>query len=192
MQMQKTIHKKLVLDKPESIILGGGCFWCLEAAFSKLKGVIKTTPGYAGGNLENPAYQQVCSGSTGHTEVIKVDYDSNVISISDLLEVFFSIHDPTTPNRQGSDLGTQYRSIILYKNNEQKEVAEQFIKELSENEIFSRPIVTEVKPLDTFYGAEEYHKDYYVKNPSQPYCQVVISPKIAKMREKFSHLTKNN
>lgn len=170
-------------SKNDTIVLGGGCFWCTEAVISMLKGVIKTTPGYAGGTSNNPTYQQVCGGNTGHAEVLEVEYDPKIITLEKLLDVFFSSHDPTTHNRQGADVGSQYRSIILYNSTEQKAIIEKFIKEIQQN--FSKPIVTEVKKLDKFYAAENYHKDYYSKNPIQPYCMFVIRPKISKIEKEF-------
>ena len=169
----------------ETAILGGGCFWCTEAVFSRLKGVLKVTPGYAGGNIDKPTYQQVCGGTTGHAEVNKIDYDPSVISYTDLLDVFFHIHDPTTLNRQGNDFGEQYRSIILYTNDEQKTSAERFVSELNANAEFKRPIVTEIKRLSAFYEAEGYHQSYYENNSGQPYCQTIIKPKLDKFRQKF-------
>jgi peptide-methionine (S)-S-oxide reductase len=170
--------------KNETIVFGGGCFWCTEAVFSMLKGVVGTTPGYAGGTKVNPTYEQVCSGSTGHAEVLKVDYDPGRVSLNKLLDVFMTMHDPTSLNRQGADTGTQYRSIILYGTEAQKRVIDSFIKKAQKD--FGKPIVTEVKKLDRFYVAEDYHKRYYDKNPDLPYCAFVIRPKMEKVREKFS------
>lgn len=167
-------------------LLGGGCFWCLEAVFSELRGVTRVESGYAGGTQPNPSYREVCTGTTGHAEVVQVRYDPTVIAYRDLLTVFFSIHDPTTLNRQGADVGTQYRSIILYQTPEQKQVAEEMIAELNASGAWSSPIVTEVAPTAHFYAAEEYHKDYYRLNASQPYCRAVIDPKVAKFRKQFS------
>ncbi len=171
----------------EIIVFGGGCFWCTEAVFMELDGVIEVTPGYAGGNIDNPTYEQVVMGKTGHAEVSKVEYDPNKISFDDLLTVFFATHDPTTLNRQGNDTGTQYRSIILYTSNEQREKAEKLIDDLS---IDGEAVVTELQPLKKFYPAEEEHRRYYEKNQSRPYCQFVISPKLDKLKEKFYKLLK--
>lgn len=175
----------------ESAYLGGGCFWCTEAVFQRLKGVVSVVPGYAGGGTLDPTYDEVSSGQTGHAEVIEVKYDSSKISYEILLSVFFASHDPTTLNRQGADTGTQYRSIILTANDTQKEIAEKFIKELTQEKYFDKPIVTEVKELVKFYPAETYHKDYFQKNSEAPYCQVIIAPKIDKLVAKFKHLLAN-
>jgi len=169
----------------EMATLGGGCFWCLEAVFDELKGVNDVVSGYAGGAPANPTYSQVCSGATGHAEAVQITFDPQVISFKDLLDVFFTIHDPTTLNRQGHDVGTQYRSIILYHTPEQRETAEQTIRELSEAKLWGAPIVTQLEQLAAFYPAEEYHRDYFTRNPDQPYCQVVIAPKVAKARSHF-------
>ena len=173
-------------DTIKTAVLGGGCFWCTEAVFSRLKGVLKVTPGYAGGNIDKPTYQQVCGGTTGHAEVNKIDYDPSVISYNDLLEVFFHVHDPTTLNRQGNDFGEQYRSIILYTDREQKASAERFVSGLNTSAEFKRPIVTEIKRLTAFYQAEDYHQSYYENNGGQPYCRLIITPKLDKFRQKFS------
>jgi peptide methionine sulfoxide reductase msrA/msrB len=167
----------------ETAVLGGGCFWCTEAAFKQVKGVISVLPGYAGGTVPDPSYEQVCGGSTGHAEVIKITYDPQVISYKGILEIFFAVHDPTTLNRQGNDEGTQYRSIILYKDDLQREIADNFITNLQEQNIFDQPIVTEIKPLTEFFEAEAYHHDYYAQNPEAAYCQAVITPKMAKLRK---------
>ncbi len=169
----------------EVTTLGGGCFWCLEAVYDELKGVKDVVSGYAGGTVPNPTYDQVCSGRTGHAEVVQITFDPRVISFKDLLEVFFTIHDPTTLNRQGYDVGTQYRSIILYHTPGQKAIAEQTIAELNAKKLWDKPIVTEVKPVSAFYPAEAYHQEYYRNNPTQPYCQVIIAPKVAKARKQF-------
>ncbi|HLM83993.1 MAG TPA: peptide-methionine (S)-S-oxide reductase MsrA [Candidatus Bathyarchaeia archaeon] len=176
--------------KSELAVFGGGCFWCLEAVFSKLKGVRSVTSGYSGGRKAEPTYEEVCSGKTGHAEVAKIEYDPAIISYRELLTVFFAMHDPTTPNRQGSDQGTQYRSIILYANNKQKKEAESFIENLKAEKIFSEPIITEIKLFEDFYPAENYHQKYFEKNTVNPYCQLNISPKIAKLQEKFAELVK--
>jgi peptide-methionine (S)-S-oxide reductase len=170
--------------------LGGGCFWCLEAVYVELQGVLKVVSGYAGGHIANPTYQQVCSGNTGHAEVAQITFDASVVSYKEILTVFFTIHDPTTLNRQGADVGTQYRSVIFYHNQQQKQVAEKLIAELEAERIWPDPIVTEVSALDVFYEAEDYHQDYYKYNSEQPYCRVVISPKVAKFRQKFAHKLK--
>jgi len=169
----------------EVITLGGGCFWCLEPAFAELQGVEDAVVGYAGGRVENPSYEQVCTGATGHAEVVQVTFNPQAISLPEILEVFFSIHDPTTLNRQGADVGPQYRSIILYHDEQQKETAEQVIRELNEQGTWNKPAVTEVAPLETFYPAEEYHQEYFQKNPYAGYCQVVIRPKVAKFRKQY-------
>lgn len=169
----------------ETATLAGGCFWCLEAVFNDMRGVEKVTSGYAGGSLPNPSYQQVCAGTTGHAEVVQIVFDPKEASFKELLEVFFTIHDPTTLNRQGADVGTQYRSAIFYHSPEQKGVAEQVIKEMEAERVWDRPIVTEVTPLETFYPAEGYHQQYYEQNPNQPYCRAVVAPKVAKFRKLY-------
>jgi peptide-methionine (S)-S-oxide reductase len=174
----------------ETATLGGGCFWCLEAAFEQLRGVERVDSGYAGGSVPSPSYEQVCGGDTGHAEVTQVTFDPAVLSYRQLLDVFFATHDPTTPNRQGADVGTQYRSIILYHTPEQKRVAEEAIAELNAARIWNGPIVTEIVPLEKFYPAEGYHQGYYRQNPRQSYCQVVIAPKLAKFRKQFEALRK--
>jgi peptide-methionine (S)-S-oxide reductase len=166
----------------EIATLGGGCFWCLEAVFQDLKGVLKVESGYAGGPAQNPTYEQVCSGRTGHAEVVQVTFDPAIISYQDLLEVFFAIHDPTTLNRQGADAGTQYRSAIFFQSPEQQQVAQQVIKELEAAQLWTGTIVTEVAPLKEFYRAEAYHQNYFRTNPMQPYCLAVVAPKVAKFR----------
>jgi peptide-methionine (S)-S-oxide reductase len=168
----------------------GGCFWCLEAVFDQVKGVEAVESGYAGGRVQNPSYREVCTGMTGHAEVVQVHYDGNVVSYQDLLNIFFGIHDPTTLNRQGADIGTQYRSAIFYHDEDQKNIAEKFIRDLEMQQIFDRPIVTQVVPLDKFYMAEDYHQEYFTKNPYQPYCQAVVSPKLSKFRKHFQELLK--
>ncbi|HKX16883.1 MAG TPA: peptide-methionine (S)-S-oxide reductase MsrA [bacterium] len=171
--------------REEVATLAGGCFWCLEAVYDDLDGVLRVESGYAGGTVPNPSYQQVCTGSTGHAEVVQITFDPRVLSYQDLLEVFFTIHDPTTLNRQGNDIGTQYRSAIFYQSPEQKVAAEQAIRELTEARRFAHPIVTEVKPLTAFYKAEDYHQEYFANNPHQPYCQAVVGPKVAKFRKAY-------
>ncbi|MDX1578263.1 MAG: peptide-methionine (S)-S-oxide reductase MsrA [Gemmatimonadota bacterium] len=167
----------------ETATLGGGCFWCLEAVYQLLEGVESVKSGYAGGHVEDPTYEEVCRGTTGHAEVVRVAYDPATISFEDLLDVFFTIHDPTTLNRQGADVGTQYRSAIFYEDEAQRAAAEAKIKEVTAEGIWDDPIVTEVAPLGTFYPAEAYHDDYFARNPGQPYCQAVIAPKVAKARK---------
>ncbi|MDJ1422810.1 MAG: peptide-methionine (S)-S-oxide reductase MsrA [Candidatus Methanoperedens sp.] len=165
--------------------MGGGCFWCLEAIFNELRGVEKVVSGYSGGSVPNPSYQEVCTGTTGHAEVVQITFDPQIISFRELLEVFFTIHDPTTLNRQGPDVGTQYRSVIFYHTQEQKAVAQEVIARLEEAKIWDAPIVTEVTPLTAFYTAEEYHREYFERNPEQPYCRIVIAPKVVKFRKQF-------
>ncbi len=174
--------------KNESVVLGGGCFWCIEAVFNMLKGIIKTTPGYAGGVTKNPSYEEVCAGDTGHAEVLLVEYNKEILSMNKILDVFFEMHDPTSINKQGADLGSQYRSIILYNSESQKVEIMQFIDKIREN--FDKPIVTEIKKLDRFYPAEEYHKEYYKNNRLQPYCVFVIRPKMKKIDKEFKNLMK--
>lgn len=177
--------------KTESIVLGGGCFWCVEAVFDKLKGVADVLPGYSGGKRPNPTYDQVCSGATGHAEVCRIDFDPNVIKLAEILEIFFATHDPTTIDRQGADVGSQYRSVIFYNNEDQKLISEEVIMDLNNQSIFSSKIVTEVKPLEKFWEAESYHNDYFKKNPNQPYCSFVISPKVEKLIKKFKDKVKD-
>ncbi len=170
-------------SKNKEIVLGGGCFWCSQAIFDMFNGVVKTTPGYAGGTTKNPTYEQVCSGTTGHAEVIKVEYNPIIAPLEKLLDIFFKMHDPTSLNGQDSDMGSQYRSIILYTFSKQKETIDNFIGKISKN--YNKPIVTEVKPLITFFPSEDYHKNYYKNNPLQPYCMLVIRPKISRIRKEF-------
>lgn len=174
----------------EAVVFGGGCFWCTEAVFERLKGVISVMPGYAGGATANPTYAEVCSETTGHAEVVRVEYDPAQISYNDLLTVFFATHDPTSLNRQGADTGTQYRSAILYTTEDQRRQAEEFIKELNRALPPQRPVVTEVVALTAFHPAEEYHREYYRNNRWAPYCQVVIDPKLAKLHKNFQALLK--
>jgi peptide-methionine (S)-S-oxide reductase len=169
----------------EVATLAGGCFWCLEAVFDQLKGVEQVESGYSGGDVPNPTYRQVCTGATGHAEVVQVAFDPTVVSFRQILEVFFTIHDPTTLNRQGADVGTQYRSAIFYHTPEQKTTAEQVIAELSEAGVWDAPIVTEVTPFRAFHRAEDYHQEYFQQNGNQPYCRVVIAPKVAKFRKQY-------
>jgi len=172
----------------ETATLGGGCFWCLEAAFQDVRGVTSVVSGYAGGSVPNPNYRQVCTGTTGHAEVVQITFDTALIDYRIILEVFFTIHDPTTLNAQGADVGTQYRSVIYYHADAQRETAWELIAKLTQEQAFARPIVTEVAPLPTFYPAEEYHQNYYRQNPYQGYCQAVISPKLAKLRQRHQDL----
>jgi peptide-methionine (S)-S-oxide reductase len=175
----------------ETATLAGGCFWCLDGAYRDLRGVVSVKSGYAGGQVVNPTYEQVCTGTTGHAEVVRVTFDPGEISYRDLLEVFFSIHDPTTLNRQGADVGTQYRSAIFYPDNAQRETAEAMIAELESEHVFEDPIVTEVSALDDYYPGEAYHQDYYRQNPGQGYCQVVVAPKLSKFRAKYADRLKD-
>jgi peptide-methionine (S)-S-oxide reductase len=179
-------------QKKKVAVFGGGCFWCTEAVFDELRGVISVVSGYAGGDVKNPTYEQVCGGRTGHAEVIRIEFDPDQIAFRDLLTVFFATHDPTTLNRQGNDVGTQYRSAILYADDEQKHEAESFIKELQAAGAFSKPIVTTLEPLTDFYEAEDYHQKYYANNPYQPYCQVMIPPKLNKLHKQFAELLKSH
>ena len=169
----------------EVATLAGGCFWCLEAVFDELKGVESVESGYSGGKVQSPTYAQVCDGDTGHAEVVQVTFDPSVLSYADLLTVFFSIHDPTTLNRQGADVGTQYRSAIFYHNEQQKQTAEQVIKKVEDAGIWDKPIVTELTPFDMFYMAEDYHQEYFAHNSFQPYCRAIIAPKVTKFRKHF-------
>ena len=169
----------------EVITLGGGCFWCTEAVFRVVQGVTKVEPGYTGGTTEHPTYQQVSTGRTGHAEVVQVTFDSDIISIKEVLEVFFATHDPTTVNRQGADVGTQYRSVIFVHNDEQRKAAEELIEELNNTNVRNAPVVTELHPLRAFYKAENYHVNYYEHNKTQPYCQIIIDPKLQKLRKRF-------
>ena len=169
----------------QTATLAGGCFWCLEAVFDEVKGVHAVESGYAGGHVDNPSYRAVCNGDTGHAEVVQLHFDPNVVSYRDLLNVFFAIHDPTTLNRQGADVGTQYRSAIFYHDDEQKKIAEELIKDLNAQKIWDRPIVTQVEKLDKFFMAEDYHQEYFARNPYQPYCMAVVAPKVSKFRKHF-------
>lgn len=174
----------------ETIVLGGGCFWCTEAVFKMLKGIVSVLPGYAGGVTLNPTYESVCRGNTGHAEVVEVVYDSSTIRLENILTVFFGSHDPTSVNKQGNDVGTQYRSVIFYSTEDQKKIAIDFIKEINDSSKLGKPIATEVLPLQKFFVAEDYHKDYFANNPGNPYCEVVINPKLQKVQEKFAELLK--
>jgi len=173
------------MSQNEVTTLAGGCFWCLEAAFGQLRGVERVESGYTGGRVPNPSYEHVCTGTTGHAEVVQVTFDPALISFADLLHVFFTIHDPTTLNQQGGDVGTQYRSAVFYHSPEQKAEAERVIAELTAEKVWDDPIVTEVEPLARFYPAEEYHRDYYRRNPDQGYCRAVVAPKVAKVRKLY-------
>ncbi|HYJ47506.1 MAG TPA: peptide-methionine (S)-S-oxide reductase MsrA [Pyrinomonadaceae bacterium] len=172
-------------NQREVATLAGGCFWCLEAVYDDLRGVESVESGYSGGDVVNPTYRQVCTGTTGHAEVVQVTFNPDVVSFREILEIFFAIHDPTTLNRQGADVGTQYRSAIFYHSPEQKETAEKLIGELNAEQIWDAPIVTEVAPFEKFYVAEDYHQEYFAQNPAQPYCRAVVAPKVAKFRQKF-------
>ena len=178
--------------KTEKIVFGGGCFWCTEAVFKMLRGVISVTPGYAGGHTPNPTYYAVCSGTTGHAEVTAIEYDPSVINARDLMTVFFATHDPSQLNRQGHDVGTQYRSAVFYTTPEQKVEAEKMITEIDTSTLEGAKVVTEVTPLDVFYPAEAEHQDYFGKNPNQSYCTLVINPKVEKVQAKFAELLKRN
>jgi len=169
----------------EVATLGGGCFWCTEAVFSEIKGVIEVEPGYSGGQVDNPTYEQVSTGTTGHAEVVQVTFDPRVISFREVLEIFFATHDPTALNRQGPDVGTQYRSVVFYHNGEQKATTEKLIEELDRASIYNAPIVTQIEPFRAFFGAENYHKDYFKHHPEQAYCRLVVSPKMTKMRKRY-------
>ena len=173
------------MSRTDSTTLGGGCFWCLEAVFEMVPGVTGVKSGYTGGSVVNPSYNQVCGGSTGHAEVVQIDFDAGVVTFRELLEIFFVVHDPTTLNRQGNDVGTQYRSAIFHHTDGQRETALDLIRRLDRDGLWVDPIITEVAPLEVFYPAEEYHDRYFERNGEQPYCQVVIAPKIAKFRERF-------
>jgi peptide-methionine (S)-S-oxide reductase len=169
----------------ETATLGAGCFWCVEAVFDDLRGVKDVISGYSGGHTANPTYREVCSETTGHAEVVQVRFDPQVISFKEILQVFFTVHDPTTLNRQGNDIGSSYRSAIFYHSDEQKRVAEEVIKEVTAENIYENPIVTEVTAFDKFYPAEDYHQEYFANNPTQPYCAAVVAPKVAKFRQKY-------
>jgi len=174
----------------ETITIGGGCFWCVEAVFEMVRGVQNVESGYSNGHTLNPSYEEVCSGRTGHVEVLKISFDSSVIGLKDILNIFFAIHDPTTLNQQGNDVGTQYRSGVYYENDEQAKIVKNIIKELSEQKIFNNPIVTEVKLLENYSAAEGYHQNYFANNPEQGYCSYVVAPKVAKFRKNFSQWMK--
>ncbi|REJ75452.1 MAG: peptide-methionine (S)-S-oxide reductase [Acidobacteria bacterium] len=169
----------------ETATVGGGCFWCTEAVYLALKGIEEVVSGYSGGQTENPTYQEVCTGATGHAEVVQVKFDSDEISFKEVLQIFFATHDPTTLNRQGNDVGTQYRSVVFYHSPEQRDIAEKLIAEIEKQAIFDDPILTEVVEFSKFYPAEDYHQNYFEKNPNQPYCTAVVAPKVAKFRKVF-------
>ena len=175
----------------ETATLGAGCFWCVEAVFDDLKGVESVESGYSGGHTENPTYREVCSETTGHAEVVQVKFDPSVISFKEILQVFFAVHDPTTLNRQGNDIGTSYRSAIFYHSDEQRRIAEQVVREVEAEGVYDDPIVTQIAPFDKFYIAEDYHQEYFANNPNQPYCAGVVAPKVAKFRQKFLTRLKN-
>jgi peptide-methionine (S)-S-oxide reductase len=182
------IFRKGYMDQQkrlETATLGGGCFWCVEAVFDDLKGVEHVESGYSGGTVARPSYEQVCTGKTGHAEVTQITFDPTVLSYADLLRIFFTVHDPTQLNRQGNDVGTQYRSVIFYHSDEQKRVAEQIIQEITAAKLWSGRIVTQVVPFDTFYVAEDYHQEYFANNPNQPYCQAIVAPKVKKFRDHY-------
>ena len=179
------------MNNLETATLAAGCFWCVEAVFDDLKGVEDVVSGYSGGQTENPTYRQVCNGGTGHAEVAQIRFDPSVISFKDVLRVFFSVHDPTTMNRQGADIGTQYRSAIFYHNEEQKRDAKEVIKEITDEGVYDDPIVTEVVPFEKFWPAEDYHQEYFANNPNVPYCAAVVSPKVKKFRQKFADKLKS-
>jgi peptide-methionine (S)-S-oxide reductase len=188
----KEEHMQVALSKTSSqpqdreiATLAGGCFWCLEAIYDELRGVEDVVSGYSGGNVPNPSYEMVCTGTTGHAEVVEITFDSKVISFKQILQVFFTIHDPTTLNRQGPDVGTQYRSAIFYHSPEQKATAEQLIAELEASRVWDHPIVTKVTPFERFYPAETHHQEYFKRNPDQAYCHIVIAPKVAKFRKRY-------
>jgi peptide-methionine (S)-S-oxide reductase len=169
----------------ETAILGGGCFWCLEAVYDELMGVVSVESGYSGGAVVGPGYQEVCTGATGHAEVVRVNFDPEIVSYREILQIFFTIHDPTSLNRQGADVGTQYRSVILYRDEAQKQTAVEVIREIEAEKIWDKPLVTKLVPFEAFYIAEDYHQEYFKKNPYQGYCQMVVAPKVAKFRQKF-------
>ncbi len=184
-------EEEMTGENMEEATFGAGCFWCVEAVFEELKGVEQVIAGYAGGHVDDPTYQQVTTGTTGHAEVARLTYDPDIISYEQLLTVFWHTHNPTTPNRQGADVGPQYRSVIFYHNEEQRQAAEQSLRETDASDLWEDPIVTEIEPLENFYRAENYHQDYYENNPNAGYCQVVIAPKLKKLRRDFPELIKN-
>ena len=188
--LRKNQRKPMTSTQLQIATLGGGCFWCLEAAFEQVAGVERVVSGYAGGHTPHPTYEQVSTGRTGHAEVVQITFDPEIISYRDLLDIFFTIHDPTTPDRQGADIGPQYRSIILYHDEEQRRIAEETIRGLDAAGVWANPIVTQIVPLTGFYPAEDYHQHYFQRNPNAPYCQFVVAPKVKKVRQKFSYKIK--
>ena len=176
----------------QQTVLAGGCFWCLEAVFDQVTGVTDVVSGYSGGKRPSPTYEQVCSGATGHAEAVQITFDPALIPFTDILHIFFTIHDPTTLNRQGADVGTQYRSAIFHTSDAQKEEAEAVIKEMTAEKVFANPIVTQLAPLEAFFPAEEYHQQYFARNPNQGYCQFVVAPKVAKFKQKYTHYLKGD
>ncbi|HKJ45491.1 MAG TPA: peptide-methionine (S)-S-oxide reductase MsrA [Balneolales bacterium] len=191
MNTKKIANFRIVMENDQSYekaTLGAGCFWCIEAIFQRVKGVVSVAPGYSGGNVDNPTYEQVCTGQTGHAEVARITFDPSVVTFEELLEVFWHTHNPTTPNRQGADMGTQYRSVIFYHNEEQKGVAVKSKNETDRTGLWKDPIVTEIQPLKNFFKAEDYHHDYYNNNQNQPYCTFVIAPKVQILKKDFSYL----
>jgi peptide-methionine (S)-S-oxide reductase len=186
-----TKTKKMTQSNFETITLGGGCYWCVEAVYENLKGVKSVVSGFSGGKNANPSYEEVCSGTTGHAEVVQITFDKNVTNLDEIFKVFFTVHDPTTLNRQGADKGTQYRSVIFYNNDEQKKEAQSIIAELKNAKVYENPIVTTLEPFTKFYKADDYHQNYYANNKSQPYCQMVIQPKIEKFEKVFKDKLKN-
>jgi peptide-methionine (S)-S-oxide reductase len=174
----------------EIAIFGGGCFWCTEAVFNSLKGIISVMPGYSGGTTSNPTYEQVCQGNTGHIESVRIEYDPNLITYADLLAVFFNTHDPTTFDRQGMDIGSQYRSVIFYANDEQHKQSEDLIRELNESHAYDAPVITELRPASQFYDAEDYHRQYFEHHKDAPYCQLIIGPKLEKLQKRYVELLK--
>ena len=181
--IQNDVKKGKVAN--DTITLGGGCYWCVEAVYERLDGVVDVYSGFSGGSIENPTYEQVCTGRTGHAEVVQIAFDSTITTVKDILEVFFVVHDPTTLNKQGHDVGTQYRSVIFYHSDAQKAIAKEVIAALEKEKVFNAPIVTAVQPMTVFYEAEDYHQDYYEKNPDQSYCQLVVRPKVEKFEKVF-------
>ncbi len=177
-------------NNSQQATLGGGCFWCIESALNSIQGVVKAIPGYAGGQTENPSYEQICSGNTGHAEVVRVEFNPEILSYRQLLEIFFSLHNPTQLNRQGNDVGTQYRSVIFCHDASQKDSAEAIIQEMTHDEIWPNPIVTQVSTLNNYYDAEKYHQDYFASNPENQYCNMVVAPKLAKFKKTFAEKLK--
>jgi peptide-methionine (S)-S-oxide reductase len=185
MQTNGQAQPNTTQNTTEVATLGGGCFWCLEPVYDQLRGVISVESGYSGGHVENPSYRAVCGGNTGHAEVVRITFDPSVVSFRELLEIFFTIHDPTTLNRQGNDVGTQYRSVIYYHSPEQEKVAREVINEVNQAKLWPKPLVTEVSPITNYYEAEDYHQEYFANNGYQPYCQMIIAPKVAKFRKHY-------